>query len=97
MRNPLGTRVSVSEGKTSEMSGLQRNPATRPSEDTISSQAAGADRKDLLGPIFRRSCFFLLLRGQEVVLFLHRIANPKSSGSNLSHGGEHGEFGEWVQ
>ncbi|CAE7439930.1 DTX6, partial [Symbiodinium pilosum] len=29
--------------------------------DTISSQAAGADRKDLLGPIFRRSCFFLLL------------------------------------
>ena len=96
MWNPLGTKVSVSKasfpkGKTSEMSGLQRNPATRPSEDTISSQAAGADRKDLLGPIFRRSCFFLLLRGQEVVLFLYRIASPKFSGSNLNHGGERGE------
>ncbi|CAE7254468.1 DTX6 [Symbiodinium natans] len=29
--------------------------------DTISSQAAGAGRKDLLGPIFRRSSCFLLL------------------------------------
>ena len=28
--------------------------------DTISSQAAGAGRLDLLGPIFRRSCLFLL-------------------------------------
>lgn len=29
--------------------------------DTISSQAAGAGRLELLGPIFRRSCLFLLL------------------------------------
>ena len=31
--------------------------------DTISSQAAGAGRLELLGPIFRRSCLFLLPLG----------------------------------
>ena len=31
--------------------------------DTISAQAAGAQRLDLLGPIYRRSCLFLLCLG----------------------------------
>ena len=47
--------------------------------DTISSQAAGAGRLELLGPIFRRSCLFLLPLG------LGREGEPQSvSGAHVS-------------